>query len=189
LVLPIAKVTADANNHVIGEWYYSSGQWFESSTAPIYAGTFDKTKLTKLQQTLCLIHPTSNETYYVYLNPAEVGTPGEASSATYGNASTILTAYYNYVDANGNKYYFDGNMWVPEKYTSFNIVEHNKNYAVIPDNLTYYSQPIANEAYAVGNYHYGERITVLHVCGQDQGWGFTGLGWIQVNSNTVSEVV
>ena len=189
LVLPVSKVTSDADNRVVGEWYYSSIQWFESKNASIYAGNFDKTKLTKLQQSLCIVKPATEQTYYVYLDPSEVTTPGESSDASYSNTSTLMTAYYNYVDSNGNKYYFDGAYWVPEKYTSFNTVEWNKNYAIVPDNLTFYSHPIENEAYEAGKYHYGDRITVLYLSAQDEEWGYTGLGWIKVNANTVNEVV
>ena len=189
LVLPVSKVTSDAENRVIGEWYFSSNQWFESNKAEIYAGTFDKSKLTKLQQTIALVAPGITQSYYVYLDPSEVAEPGEASSATYSNTGYSTTAYYNYVDTNGNKFYFDGQYWIPELYTQFNTVEHNKNYAIIPDTLSYYSLPIEEDGYVSGQYHYGERITVLYTAGQDQEWGYTGLGWIRINHTTVSEVL
>ena len=189
LIMPISKVTADAENRVVGEWYYSSDKWFESNKAEIYAGDFDKTKLTKLQQTIALVHPADAKTFYVYLDPSQVTTPGEQSDISYSNFSAALTAYYNYVDTNNNKFYFDGNYWVPEEYTHFSTVEHNKNYAIIPEYLTYYSLPIQEEKYEIGNYHYGERVTVLYTTTQDSEWGFTGLGWIRVNENTVSEVI
>ena len=97
--------------------------------------------------------------------------------------------YYNYVNGSGEKFYFDGNRWVPEKYTAFNTTEWNKNYAVVPDNLTYYSHPIANDTYKIGTYHYGERITVPYVCAKNNLWGYTGLGWIQLTSSNVSEII
>jgi hypothetical protein len=46
--MPVSKLTADADNKVVGEWYYSSGQWLNSEYTSIYAGTFDKLKLTQL---------------------------------------------------------------------------------------------------------------------------------------------
>jgi hypothetical protein len=55
--------------------------------------------------------------------------------------------------------------------------------------LPYYSLPIEDENYITDNYHYGERVTVLYTVTQDSEWGFTGLGWIRVNVNTVSEVI
>lgn len=189
LVLPVSKVTADADNKVIGEWYFSGDQWFETKNAAIYAGEFDKTKLTKLQQTIALVKPAITQTYYVYLDPAAVAEPGVASGASYSTAGFSTPVYYNYVDTNGNKFYFDGNYWIPEAYTQFNVEEHNKNYAIIPDSLPYYSLPIEEEAYVAGNYHYGERVTVLHTAAKDSEWGFTGLGWIRVNHSTVSEVL
>ena len=190
LVLPVSKVTSDAENRVVGEWYYSSNQWFESKKASIYAG-LNKSQLTKLQQTIVLVHPANNETYYVYLNPSRVIDPGapNSSSVSYSNSGYLTTAYYNYVDNNGNKFFFDGKYWIPENYTQFSTVESNKNYAIVPDNLNYYSFPLDDDAYIIGNYHYGERVTVLYTTKKNSEWGFTGLGWIHVNENTVSEVV
>ena len=190
LVLPVSKVTSDAENRVVGEWYYSSNQWFESKKASIYAG-LNKSQLTKLQQTIVLVHPANNETYYVYLNPSRVIDPGapNSSSVSYSNSGYLTTAYYNYVDNNGNKFFFDGKYWIPENYTQFSTVEANKNYAIVPDNLNYYSFPLDDDAYIIGNYHYGERVTVLYTTKKNSEWGFTGLGWIHVNENTVSEVV
>lgn len=188
LVFPVSKLTSDADNRVVGEWYFSGDQWLESSNAPIHAGTFDKTKLAKLQQTFCLVTPTDAETYYVYLDPSAVGEVGEKSDAVYGSAY-VDTAFYNYVDSNGNKFFFDGAYWIPEKYTSFNTIEQNKNYAIVPDTLPFYSQPIEDESYQTGTYHYGERITVPYVTAQDTEWGYTGLGWIRLNSATVSEIL
>ena len=189
LVLPISKVTSDVNNRVVGEWYYSCDQWFETKNASIYVGEFDKSKLTKLQQTIAIVKPALTQTYYVYLNPAAVAQPGEKSNTSYSNTSYTLTAFYNYIDTNGNKYYFDGNYWIPEAYTAFNIVEHNRNYVVIPNTLKYYSQPIESDSYLVDTYHYGERLTVLHTSAQDPEWGFTGLGWIKVNVNNLNEIL
>lgn len=189
LVMPISKVTADTNNRVVGEWYFSCNQWFESNKATIYAGTFDKTKLTKLQQIAALIKPADKKTYYVYLDPSGVSTPGETSDASYSNQGYSTTVFYNYIDANNNKFFFDGKYWIPEIYTQFSTVEHNKNYAIIPSYLPYYSLPIEDDNYLVDEYHYGERITILYTATQDEEWGFTGLGWIRANSNTVSEVV
>jgi hypothetical protein len=38
LVLPVSKATADTGHNVIGEWYYSSDQWFKSNEVAISAG-------------------------------------------------------------------------------------------------------------------------------------------------------
>ena len=187
LVLPISKATSDINNRVVGEWYYSGDQWFESKNAQIHAGTFDKTKLTKLQQNICLVKPDPSQTYYVYLDPSTVGEAGESSKTSYGSGVMITTYYY--YNADNMVYYFDGANWIPEKYTSRNTTEHNKNYTIIPDSMPYYSVPIEEEAYIGGRYHYGERITVPYVATQDTEWGYTGLGWIRLNTSTVSEIL
>lgn len=189
LVFPVSKVTSDAENRVVGEWYFSGDQWLETQYTSIHAGTFDKSKLNKLQQTIAVINPAIAQTYYVYLDPSQVTEPGESSNASYSTSGFSTTVYYNYTDTNGNKYYFDGNYWIPEAYTQFNTEEHNKNYAVIPDVLPYYSLPIENDTYIAGNYHYGERLTILYTAAKDSEWGFTGLGWVRVNHTTLSEVI
>ena len=188
LVLPVSKATADTGHNVIGEWYYSSDQWFKSNEVAISAG-LATSRLNKLQQDICLVKPLSGETYYIYLDPAVGIIPGSASDAVYSNTGIVLTAYYNYTDTTGYKFYFDGSYWIPEKYTSANTVEWNKNYAIIPDNLNFYSHPIAHEDYNLGTYHYGERITVPYVCSQNEEWGYTGLGWIQLTTGNVSEII
>ena len=188
LVFPVSKLTADANNRVVGEWYFSGDQWVETSNTKIHAGSFNKNQMVKLQQSFCLVEPAVAETYYVYLDPSAVGSIGEKSDAVYGSAY-VDTSFYYYTTSNGDKFYFDGAYWVPEKYTSFNTTEWNKNYAIIPDNLPFYSNPILDDAYVVGNYHYGERITVPYVATQDPEWGYTGIGWIRINSGTVSEIL
>lgn len=183
LIVPISKYTADADNKVVGEWYFSCDQWFESKTSSIYAGEFDKLKLTKLQQSICLINDANNSmNFYVYTNP----TDAQGTTYSYGNASNILTTYY-YYDADNGRYYFDGSFWVPESYTSLNITEVNKNYAIARD-TNYYSVPIANEEYKLGIYLYGERITVPYVSTNNPDWAYTGRGWIQLANNT-SEIL
>lgn len=190
LVMPISKATSDASNYVIGEWYFSGDQWMKSNEVSIYAG-LTPSRLNKLQQNICLVQPTDTKTdiYYVYLNPEGVATIGQSSDTTYSNMGSVITTYYNYVNSGGEKFYFDGNRWVPEKYTSLNTIEWNKNYAVVPDNLTFYSHPIADDTYKIGTYHYGERITVPYVCAKNNLWGYTGLGWIQLTSGNVSEII
>lgn len=187
LVMPVSKLTADADNKVVGEWYYSSAQWLNSEYTSIYAGEFDKLKLTQLQQSMSLLPGGDYTTFYVYLNPAEVETVGQSSSISYGTAAKPLTVYYNYIDTNGEKFYFDGAYWVPEKYTSAYTTEHNKNYAIVND-VNYYSIPIADDAYKVGVYLYGERITVPYVATNNPNWAYTGRGWIELEGHT-SEVL
>lgn len=187
LIMPVSKLTADADNKVVGEWYYSSGQWLNTEYTSIYAGEFDKLKLTPLQQSMSLLPGGDYTTFYVYLNPENVDTVGVSSSYSYGTASKPLTSYYYYINKNNEKFYFDGAYWVPEKYTSTYTTEHNKNYAIVND-TNYYSVPIANDEYKVGVYLYGERITVPYVATNNTNWAYTGRGWIELEGNT-SEVL
>ena len=187
LVMPVSKLTADADNKVVGEWYYSGDQWLPSDNAHIYAGTFDKIRLTKLQQTICLLPGGLYNKFYVYLNPEDVATIGEASDTSYGTKAMATVSHYYYVNANGEKFYFDGAFWIPEKYTSNYTTEWNKNYAIAVD-TNYYSVPIRDNAYKIGVYLYGERITVPYVATNNKNWAYTGRGWIELDGNT-SEVV
>ena len=180
LIVPVSKYTNDTANKVVGEWYYSSNQWFESKEGSIYAGEeFNKLKLSKNQTQICLINNADKTlNFSTYLNPADTTT----TSISYGSTPMVLTVYYKYEGTNDN-YYFDGTTWVPEAYTSLNTTEHNKNYA-ISRSTPYYSVPIADDKYRLGDYLYGERITVPYLATNNPDWGYTGLGWIQLNNNT-----
>ena len=186
LVFPVSKLTADSDNRVVGEWYYSGDQWLNSSNTSIYAGSFDKLKLTKLQQTICLLPGGDYNKFYVYLNPADVITVGENSNNAYGGPKTVVSHYY-YINNNNEKFYFDGAFWIPEKYTSNYTTEWNKNYAITVD-TAYYSVPIAKDEYKAGIYLYGERITVPYVATNNPNWAYTGKGWIELEGHT-SEVL
>ena len=187
LVFPVSKLTADADNKVVGEWYYSGDQWLESANTSIYAGAFDKLKLTKLQQTICLLPGGDYTRFYVYLNPAEVANVGGSSSNSYGSTAKVAVSHYYYINSNNEKFYFDGAFWIPEKYTSNYTIEQNKNYAITVD-TNYYSVPIAKDEYKVGIYLYGERITVPYVATNNPNWAYTGRGWIELEGHT-SEVL
>jgi hypothetical protein len=103
-------------------------------------------KLTKLQQTICLLPGGDYTRFYVYLNPAEVANVGGSSSNSYGSTAKVAVSHYYYIDSNNEKFYFDGAFWIPEKYTSNYTIEQNKNYAITVD-TNYYSVPIANDEY------------------------------------------
>jgi hypothetical protein len=187
LVFPVSLLTADAENKVVGEWYYSGDQWLQSANTSIYAGNFDKLRLHKLQQTICLLPGGDYTKFYVYLNPEDVASVGENSNNSYGTKALATVSHYYYINANGEKFYFDGAFWIPEKYTANYITEWNRNYAIVVD-TPYYSVPIRNDMYRVGIYLYGERITVPYVATNNQNWAYTGRGWIELDGNT-SEVV
>lgn len=181
LVLPISRYTSDAANQVVGEWYYSSGQWFESNNASIYAGQFDTHNLERDYKEFSLV-PGSHNSFDVYLNPEETS----SADASYGSSAVILQNYYTYT-VGGVKYYFDGRFWIPEEYTSFNRVESNTNW-VVSRTTNYYSFPLEGDNYKAGQYLYGDRVTILYTAANDTNWGFTGQGWVQIENN-LSEVL
>ena len=196
VAMPVSKLTADTANKVIGEWYFSADQWFKSSQAQIYAGQMDKTAVTKLQTTICLLPGGRFKTLYVYKDPEMIRYPGnsqesvfepEGSAPSYGTKPKVVKVYYEYMSKNYDKFYFDGSNWIPKLYTSNYTQEHNKNYAIVRD-TNYYSVPIADDAYKVGVYLYGERVSVPYIAVNQPNWAYTGRGWIELEGNT-SEVL
>ena len=84
-MIPVSKSTSASANNVEGEWYFSGDQWFESNKGEIYAGSFDKTKLTKLRQQIYLLNtPTKTLTCYTHLDPSTLTTSTDKSSYSYG---------------------------------------------------------------------------------------------------------
>jgi hypothetical protein len=194
--MPVSKLTADTANKVIGEWYFSADQWFKSSQAQIYAGQMDKTALTKLQTTVCLLPGGRYPTLYVYKDPERILSPGssqdsafdpEGSATSYGTKPKVVKVYYEYMSKYYGEFYFDGSHWIPKLYTSNYTKEHNKNYAIVRD-TNYYSVPIADDVYKVGVYLYGERVSVPYIAVNQPNWAYTGRGWIELEGNT-SEVL
>ena len=182
LIVPVSKVTSDTAHNIIGEWYYSSGRWFESKLSSMYAGDFTTTRLKEDYKTIVLINDDEKSiNFYTYLNP-EGTTPGSASDYSYGKDDVVLTSYYTYTNNTGDNFYFDGTFWIPESYTQFNKVDVNKTYAVTRD-TDYYSLPYVDKEYKAGTLLYGERITILYTIANNPDWGYTGRGWVRINNN------
>ena len=64
----------------------------------------------------------------------------------------------------------------------------NKNYAITVPILRYYEYPVADSQFMIGNYTSGDRITVLYTALNNDNWGYTGEGWIELDGNT-SEIL
>lgn len=182
LILPITKTTNDAEHKVVGTWDKSCDQWIESEKLESVAG-YDS--IQTCEKTVSLV-PGAHSNFYVYQDPATIETIGQQSNYSYGTGPAVIKVFYSYPSALGN-ILFDGAHWFPEVYTNLNTEVLNKNYALTKD-TTYYTYPWANNDYFAGKYYYGERITVLYTSANNPNWGYTGLGWIELEGN-VSEVL
>ena len=183
-VVPVSGVTSDSTSNVVGEWYYSCDGWFKSSDTELYQGEFNPLDLTEDYKLTALV-PGEHAAFTSYKDPSAV-LDSSNESFTYGMAPAAVQVYYNYSN-NGTEFYFTGNTWIPKAYTDQNRIAWNRNYA-ISANTDYYQLPIANASYKLGRYLPGDRITILYVCANNEVWGWTGQGWIGLESN-VSEVL
>lgn len=188
VVLPVTKYTNDSENNVVGEWYYSCGRWFDATCFELYEGAFDKVNLTADYKTVVLLG-SENElsgSYYIFRykkDPTSATSSGGLGSST---GYIVKTVYYRYSD-NGTDYYFDGQNWFLASYTDQNHTPLNKTYAIAYDTIEY-SIPVADDQYRVGKYLPGDRVYIPYVATQQPVWGWTGSGWIGLESN-VSEVI
>lgn len=188
LVVPVSRVTSDTENGISGEWYYSSGKWFDSSNTSSYTTNgFNSTKLA--EQSGKFIFTTTPR---VYLDPLYQ----TASSITYEQGSNKTTGslddythkfYYEYYDGIHEATYFIGNGWVKRNDTSgAQVTGRVKNYTIAVNTKDCYSYPIAVPDAKVKTYIYGDRISILYLS-TDMNWGYTGEGWI--TTSDLNEIV
>ena len=177
LIVPVTRVTADVENFIIGEWYYSCNQWFDSSNSALYADSaFNSSNLAVVKDNVLLMNKATR-----YLNPATM----TSYSPTYP-ANIIRPVYYEYTNGD-NKFYFDGKAWIDKSMTSGATTESNKNYAVA-NQTSAYKYPIADSKYEEMIYYVGDRVTILYTADANPDWGYTGKGWVQIKNN-LSEIL
>ena len=191
VIVPVSRVTADAANNIVGEWYYSSGQWLQTKDTKLYAGEeFNISNLKAITGNTCLMTRgyTSDKVSF-YKNPANT------KDIIYTLRTTnpyIRPLYYEYTDTINNKiYYFDGKGWFDKALTSNDTTAHNKNYTVSVASLPCYKYPWnhnKNQKFKEFDYYLGDRFTILYVSTYDSNWGYTGRGWVQIDGN-LSEIM
>lgn len=187
LVVPIWKQLNESG--VSGTWWKVADGWiqqpisseFEAITASSNGQSYN-TWISQYETTVCL---TSNNPVYVYQDPLAVFDLTTRSDYSY--TTPAFVKIYAKCETSVGNLLFDGAHWIPEAYTSNNKIEVNKNY-VITKTTHYFSYPINDNEYRLGNYSYGERVLVVNVLAQDENWGQTADGWIQLLGNT-SEVL
>ena len=185
LVLPISK-QADENSQtrVVGNWDKSCDQWIKRDKLKAVSGYSGGTVIPE-EATYSLV-PGTISNFYVYNDPLKVSSVGQSSNYSYGSSPAVIKVYYACATTAGGML-FDGAHWIPRYYTNSATKPLNKNY-VITQNTSYYKFPIDDVEYRIDSYLYGDRITVLYVCQNNENWGYTGEGWIQIDGNT-SEVL
>lgn len=200
MIVPVSRVCADTENNIIGEWYYSSNQWFESKNAQLYAGEEFNINNLKTTTGSTLLMAQKDEVVKAYYNPANINTTiniGSANIVNYGG--WVRPLYYEYNDTTtGKTYYFDGKMWIDKVNTSEDTTVVNKNYAVSVATLSCYKYPWnddssapsapKNNKYKEFDYYLGDRITILYTSNVNPNWGYTGRGWVEIGNN-LSEII
>ena len=187
VVLPISKSTSDSAHGISGTWYKSCDQWFKSD-AGLDNITGYNNYITANETTICLVPGTSNfNSFYVHNDPDTIVAHNQSSNYSYGNQPSVIKVYYEYNKSGVVSSVFDGSHWIPKYYTNLATTTLEKNYA-ITQTTPFYSLPIADNEYKLGNYLYGARVYVPYVCQNDNNWAYTGEGWIQLEGNT-SEVI
>lgn len=190
LIVPIYKRYRNPPGEGMIWWQVADG-WiqqpvnvddFELVTASPGGQSYN-TWITPYETTICLV--SSRPTIYVYQDPLEVYDINTRSNYSY-SVPSFIKIYAKCESSVGNML-FDGAHWIPEAHTSNNKIEVNRNY-VITRTTHYFSYPINDNQYRLGNYAYGERVLVINVLAQDENWAQTSEGWIQLLGNT-SEVL
>ena len=189
VIVPVSRVTSDTDNSIIGEWYYSSNQWFQTANTKLYADeAFNTSNLKTARDSVVIMKDIK-----CFLNPATLEASSIIYETTSDNSSTInqpliRPIYYEYTDTDsGITSYFDGKLWIDASYTSGVTTESNRNYTLIR-NTNCYSVPQASNNHIEFVYYPGDRITILYTADADPNWGYTGRGWVQIEGN-LSEIV
>lgn len=185
LIVPIYRRSTQNNS----TWWKVADGWVSGLSSNLSAVTASgngqsySTWISPYETTVCLFSPTG--TVYGYQDPLGVFDVDTRSNYAY-SAPAFLKIFAKCETSVGNLL-FDGAHWIPEVYTSNNKTEVNRNYA-ITRTTHYYSHPIADSTYRLGNYQYGQRVLVTNVLTLDNNWAQTSEGWIELLGNT-SEVV
>lgn len=181
-IIPVRRYTADAENRVLGEWYYNGFAWFKTDSTTILPTDSYVIEDIVPGKTVAIKGDSANTqvTYKSYLGPDET---------TVSNAVTFKSEHTLRVDFKCGDFYWSGtSCWIPIEYTEDNYSDININYAVAIDTLTVYSHPIENDTYKTSVLLSGDRVTATKKLVKDEYWQYIGIGWIYTY-NTVSEIV
>ena len=176
-------------DETVATWWKVADGWLLGTTENLDTvtaasnGLSYNTWITPYDTTVCLV--SSSNRVYAYQDPLTVDDITAHSSYAYTTPGFLKI--FAKCETSAGTLLFDGAHWIPEEYTSNNKIEVNRNYAITRTTRCY-DYPIADNAYFIENYYYGERVLVLNVLAQDTNWAETSSGWIQLLGNT-SEVL
>lgn len=173
--------TQDASHNVSGTWYKNGDGWVKYNNSELTLSSLPAA-FEDIYTTIVLVSSNTYPTFYVYNDPTALPTPGSRSDYSYGTQSSVLKVYGR-MDYQSSTYFYDGQHWIPLRYTDQWRLEHNQNYVLTQDTALY-QYPIQDNQYRKRTILYGERITVLQLCRSNQNWGYTGEGWIYLEGNT-----
>lgn len=183
MVMPVRRYTADAENRVIGEWYFNGYAWVQSDKLELLAS--DEYIITDLKDSAAVKGDRRNTAtkYNGYLTP-KAQTGSEKTSFT---AETVITLYGECGD-----FYWSGINWIPKTYTSKTTVAETDPYVVAIDYLNMYKYPIANDLYKVVRLQSGDRIQTESHLYKDEHWKYITVngvkGWID-GYNTITPIL
>ena len=184
LLIPVEAETSDENSRVQGEWYYTGDSWVritldqnESGNRLEYFDDYDILVKYK-QEFVAMRDEVNNQPYHYYLSP-----PTNEYSI-YGIHSDVITSYWRMFRGD-NYYLFDGTKWYKEDETSLNTEVDFNTLALAVDYLDYYSVPIAEDAYKIGQYMAGDRIIMTDHSVRDPNWAYSSLDdcWFRIDHN------
>jgi hypothetical protein len=171
-VIPVRKVTSDAANNVLGEWYFNGDVWFKTDNTTILAT--DEYKVEEINPTrkLAIKGDTSNAavTYKSYLSPDAEQTTG---SLTFTSEEIAPFRYQS-----GDFYWSVNIGWMPISYTQDNVNPVDEKWVVQADYLSVYEYPVRNESYRVKKLLSGDRVNVTQELVKDTDWKKISDGWI-----------
>ena len=186
MVIPVSKYTADAENRVVGEWYFNGYAWFETKYATILPNeTYDIKPIFKTVAQKDATGRNTAETYKGWLEP---------DLATVSKTSTFKTEtvrhVYSYSESADS--YWNGLNWIPRSYTSDYREAENKEYTISVDYLNIYKYPINSDVYKIVQLQSGDRVTSSENLISDPYWKYISTGsvegWID-GYNTIAEII
>lgn len=171
---PMDKRTNDDAHRVQGTWFHTGGGWIRTDiTAAIVSGLV----LTPGKQTVAVIAGL-NDTPSYFETTQTLDFSNETTTTSIKTAPYIVDTY-DMAEVAGEKWLWDGSVWIKYSETSAATEEVNATYVISSStNQKYYKYPIADDTYFLGYYYPGDRITVPYRSARYNKWLYTGLGWI-----------
>ena len=181
------QITSGGGGNIDEVWYKTGIGWIPGEYIQVDSYTNSQiNRFTDAKRVICMVPKKNGDHFYGCQMPMVGGSHAWQNTSQYymnaydlGNQPGLVNTYY-YQD--NEEMYFDGHCWIYKEYTSKNVQQENQEYVVAND-IDYYQYPIESPDYILGSLYYGERITVLYSCVNDDDWCYIGNGWIRREDN------